>query len=93
MLTVSRVGQIAVRLGVKVIASVGDDRKLEYVTNELGFASGFNYKKEAAIDALRRLAPEGIDIYFDNVGGEQLDAALEALKLHGRIGNSRSTGM
>lgn len=80
------VGQIAVREGLNVIGSVGDDKKLDYITKELGFTSGFNYKKESPADALKRLAPDGIDIYYDNVGGEQLDEALMQLKVHGRIG-------
>lgn len=56
------VGQIAVREGLHVIGSVGDDQKLGFITKELGFASGFNYKKEKYADALKRLAPGGIDI-------------------------------
>jgi NADPH-dependent curcumin reductase CurA len=79
------VGQIAKREGLKVIGSVGDDQKLEFITKELGFDGGFNYKKEKALDALERLAPEGIDIYYENVGGEQLEAALEKMNQHGRI--------
>jgi len=80
------VGQIAVREGLKVIGSVGDDKKLEFLTKELGFTSGFNYKKEKPSDALKRLAPDGIDIFYDNVGGEQLDVALDQMNVHGRIG-------
>jgi len=72
--------------GLTVIGSVGDDRKLKFITEELGFSSGFNYKKEKPLDALKRLAPNGIDIYYDNVGGETLDAAMEVLKNFGRIG-------
>ncbi|KAK4442708.1 hypothetical protein QBC34DRAFT_224636 [Podospora aff. communis PSN243] len=79
------VGQIAKREGLKVIGSVGDDQKLEFITKELGFDGGFNYKKEKALDALERLAPEGIDIYYENVGGEQLEAVLEKMNQHGRI--------
>jgi len=79
------VGQFAVREGLHVIGSVGDDQKLDFITKELGFASGFNYKKEKPADALARLAPDGLDIYYDNVGGEILDAALKAMKVHGRI--------
>ena len=79
------VGQFALREGLTVIGSVGDDRKLEHITKDLGFTAGFNYKKEDTADALKRLAPDGIDIFYDNVGGEQLDAALTALKVHGRI--------
>ncbi|KAK5654564.1 hypothetical protein OQA88_7193 [Cercophora sp. LCS_1] len=79
------VGQIAKREGLKVIGSVGSDTKLEYIVNELGFDGGFNYKKETTIDALGRLAPQGVDIYYDNVGGEQLDGAIWRLNVGGRI--------
>ncbi|KAL2126935.1 hypothetical protein VTI74DRAFT_11594 [Chaetomium olivicolor] len=79
------VGQIAKREGLKVIGSVGSDDKLEFIIKELGFDGGFNYKKEKPRDALKRLAPEGIDIYYENVGGEHLEAALEAMNDFGRI--------
>jgi NADPH-dependent curcumin reductase CurA len=79
------VGQIAKREGLKVIGSVGSDDKLKFVLKELGFDGGFNYKKEKPRDALKRLAPEGIDIYYENVGGEQLEAALDAMNNWGRI--------
>ncbi|KAI7138660.1 hypothetical protein D0864_03290 [Hortaea werneckii] len=79
------VGQLAKHEGLKVIGSVGDDKKLDFITKDLGFDGGFNYKKEAAGDALARLAPEGIDIYYENVGGEQLSAALNAMKTFGRV--------
>ncbi|KAK4149161.1 hypothetical protein C8A00DRAFT_47157 [Chaetomidium leptoderma] len=79
------VGQIAKREGLKVIGSVGSDEKLEFITKELGFDGGFNYKKERTKDALNRLAPEGLDIYYENVGGEQLADALDAMKDFGRI--------
>jgi NADPH-dependent curcumin reductase CurA len=81
----SLVGQLAKHQGLKVIGSVGDDTKLKYIIEELGFESGFNYKKENPKDALARLAPNGIDIYFENVGGETLQAAFDALRTHGRI--------
>lgn len=79
------VGQLAKHEGLTVIGSVGSDDKLEYITKELGFDSGFNYKKEKPADALARLAPNGIDIYYENVGGEQLEAAIDAMNNHGRI--------
>lgn len=79
------VGQIAKHEGLTVIGSVGSDEKLEFITKELGFDAGTNYKKESAADALKRLAPNGIDIYYENVGGETLDAALEALNPWGRV--------
>ena len=79
------VGQLAKHEGLKVIGSVGSDDKLDFIKNELNFDDGFNYKKEKPSDALRRLAPKGIDIYFENVGGEQLDAAIAAMNNYGRI--------
>jgi NADPH-dependent curcumin reductase CurA len=81
------VGQIARIEGLTVIGSVGDDAKLRFI-RENGFHDGFNYKKERTADALKRLAPQGIDIYYDNVGGEQLEAAIEAINNFGRIGRS-----
>lgn len=79
------VGQVAKKEGLKVIGSVGSDEKLDFIINELGFDGGFNYKKEKPLEALNRLAPEGIDIYFENVGGEHLEAALTAMNTDGRI--------
>ncbi|KAI9794025.1 MAG: hypothetical protein M1816_006650 [Peltula sp. TS41687] len=79
------VGQLAKHEGLKVIGSVGDDKKLEFIKNDLGFDEGFNYKKEKPLAALGRLAPNGIDIYYENVGGEHLDAALANMNLYGRI--------
>ncbi|KAH8728361.1 NADP-dependent leukotriene B4 12-hydroxydehydrogenase [Phaeosphaeriaceae sp. PMI808] len=79
------VGQLAKHEGLTVIGSVGDDKKLDFITSELGFDSGFNYKTEKPADALARLAPNGIDIYYENVGGEQLEAAINAMNNFGRI--------
>jgi NADPH-dependent curcumin reductase CurA len=79
------VGQLAKHEGLTVIGSVGDDKKLDFITKELNFDSGFNYKKEKPADALARLAPNGIDIYYENVGGEQLEAAINAMNNFGRI--------
>ncbi|PGH00639.1 hypothetical protein AJ79_08155 [Helicocarpus griseus UAMH5409] len=79
------VGQLAKHEGLKVIGSVGSDSKLEYILKELGFDGGFNYKKEKPAEALKRLAPQGIDIYYENVGGEHLEAALNAMNEFGRI--------
>ena len=70
---------------MRVIGSVGDDSKLNFIKKELGFDDGFNYKKEKPADALKRLAPNGIDIYFENVGGELLEAAIDAANDHARI--------
>ncbi|RMJ14861.1 hypothetical protein CDV36_005484 [Fusarium kuroshium] len=79
------VGQLAKAEGLKVIGSAGSQAKIDFVVNELGFDGAFNYKTEEPNEALKRLAPEGIDIYWDGVGGPQLDAALLALKPYGRI--------
>lgn len=79
------VGHISKHEGLTVLGSVGSDEKLEFIKSELGFDGGFNYRSETPLDALKRLAPEGIDIYFENVGGEHLEAALEMLKSEGRI--------
>ncbi|EPS25542.1 NADP-dependent oxidoreductase RED1 [Penicillium oxalicum] len=79
------VGQLAKHEGLRVIGSVGSDEKLDYILKELGFDGGFNYKKEKPSEALARLAPEGIDIYYENVGGEHLEAALDAMNNFGRV--------
>jgi NADPH-dependent curcumin reductase CurA len=84
------VGQLAKREGLKVVGSVGSDEKLKFITQELVFDAGFNYKKEDPVEALKRilgeLGEQGLNIYYDNVGGEQLDAALFALSTGGRVG-------
>lgn len=84
------VGQLAKREGMVVIGSVGSDAKLELIKDKLGFDGGFNYKTEKPEEALRRvlkqLGKEGVDVYYDNVGGEQLDAALAVMNNWGRVG-------
>ncbi|KAJ3535030.1 hypothetical protein NM208_g7302 [Fusarium decemcellulare] len=79
------VGQVAKHEGLRVIGSVGSDEKLDFIVKELGFDGGFNYKKESPKDALPRLAPNGIDIYYENVGGDHLEAALNNMNVGGRI--------
>ncbi|KAH8773770.1 putative oxidoreductase [Diaporthe sp. PMI_573] len=79
------VGQLGRMEGLRTIGSVGSDEKLEYATQVLGFDAAFNYKKETPADALARLAPDGLDIYWDNVGGEHLEAALDSMKDFGRV--------
>ncbi|KAF9358046.1 hypothetical protein BGX26_002567 [Mortierella sp. AD094] len=79
------VGQIARLKGLRVVGSVGSDDKVDYLLKELKFDAAFNYKKGKIVSSLRAAAPEGIDIYYDNVGGEALEAALGVLKPHGRI--------
>lgn len=79
------VGQLAKHEGLTVIGSVGSDDKLDFIKKELNFDEGFNYKKIKPSEALKKLAPNGIDIYYENVGGEHLDAALEAMNNFGRV--------
>jgi NADPH-dependent curcumin reductase CurA len=79
------VGQLAKHEGLTVIGSVGSDEKLDFIINELKFDGGFNYKKEKPAEALARLAPNGIDIYYENVGGDHLEAAIDALHNWGRV--------
>lgn len=81
----SVVGQIAKIHGCRVIGSAGSDAKVELLKDEFGFDAAFNYKTTPPVKALRDLAPEGIDIYFDNVGGDHLEAALIHMRNFGRI--------
>ncbi|KAK3815883.1 MAG: hypothetical protein JOS17DRAFT_405478 [Linnemannia elongata] len=78
-------GQLAKAWGLTTIGSAGSDEKVDYLLKEVGFDHAFNYKKRSAHEALKELAPNGIDIYFENVGGETLEAALDHLNTHGRI--------
>ena len=80
----SAAGQMAKIAGCRVIGSAGSPEKLAWL-RELGFDEVFDYREKSPHDALRELAPEGIDIYFDNVGGDQLEAAIGALRTRGRI--------
>ncbi|MFE9400721.1 NADP-dependent oxidoreductase [Streptomyces sp. NPDC006530] len=81
----SQVGQIARLKGAsRVIGSAGSDEKVKWLVEELGFDAAFNYKKGPVLDQLRAAAPDGIDVYFDNVGGEHLEAAISTLNVHGR---------
>ncbi|KAH7306421.1 hypothetical protein KP509_22G010700 [Ceratopteris richardii] len=80
------VGQLAKLAGCRVVGSAGTDEKVELLMTRLGYDDGFNYKKEANLsEALKRYFPEGIDIYFENVGGKMLEAVLDNLKVHARI--------
>jgi len=78
-------GQLAKLRGCRVIGSAGSDAKVKILLDTCGFDAAFNYKTGPTLDHLQRVAPEGIDVYFDNVGGESLEAALATLRLHGRI--------
>ncbi|OIW15367.1 hypothetical protein TanjilG_26740 [Lupinus angustifolius] len=80
------VGQFAKLTGCYVVGSAGSKEKVDLLKSKLGFDEAFNYKEESDLDAaLKRYFPEGIDIYFDNVGGKTLDAVLLNLKVHARI--------
>ncbi|MFF5986077.1 NADP-dependent oxidoreductase [Prauserella flavalba] len=79
-------GQLAKFRGSKrVIGSAGTAEKVRWLTDELGFDAAFNYKDAPVTEQLAKAAPDGIDVYFDNVGGEHLEAAIDSLNLHGRI--------
>ena len=80
------VGQLARHRGAaKVVGSAGSAAKVAYLKDELGFDEAFDYHDGPVREQLRRAAPEGLDVYFDNVGGEHLEAAISALNVHGRV--------
>jgi NADPH-dependent curcumin reductase CurA len=77
--------QIAKNRGHRVIGSAGSDEKVRYLLDELGLDAAFNYKSGSVTELLREAAPDGIDLYFDNVGGDHLEAALTMLRRDGRV--------
>jgi NADPH:quinone reductase len=80
------VGQIAKIKGCRVVGIAGSDRKIQYLLDELGFDAAINYKTTRDIrKALADACPDGVDIYFDNVGGEISDAVMRLLNPHARI--------
>lgn len=81
----SIVGQIAKLKGCRVVGLAGDQAKVDYCVQELGYEACINYKTEDVRLALRAACPAGIDVYFDNVGGEVLKLVLEQLSLHARV--------
>ncbi|RDS61168.1 NADP-dependent oxidoreductase [Streptomyces sp. M7] len=82
----SQVGQIARLKGAsRVIGSAGSDEKVKLLVEEYGFDAAFNYKNGPVAEQLKQAAPDGIDVYFDNVGGEHLEAAIGRLNRGGRI--------
>jgi NADPH-dependent curcumin reductase CurA len=81
----SLVGQFALLRGAgSVVGSAGSPEKVAWLTEELGFTAAFDYHAGPVAQQLSAAAPDGIDVYFDNVGGEHLEAAVGALRLHGR---------
>ena len=84
----SMAGQLAKLRGCEVIGSAGSLEKVKFLREECGFDIAFDYKTSPVIPVIEQLnlaALNGIDVYFDNVGGEMLEAALSALRVHGRI--------
>jgi NADPH-dependent curcumin reductase len=71
--------------GCRVVGITGSDEKCQCLTQELGFDEAINYKTEDLETALARSCPNGIDVYFDNVGGSILDTVLTKVNLHARI--------
>ena len=72
---------------MRAVGSAGTDAKVAFLTDDLGFDAAFNYKTAAPdiLSALQACAPDGLDVYFDNVGGLLLEAALDAANLRARI--------
>jgi NADPH-dependent curcumin reductase CurA len=81
----SLVGQIAKIKGCRVIGIAGGNEKCKYVKEELGFDEVIDYKNENIYSALKKYCSDGIDVYFDNVGGEILEAALAKLRMNSRV--------
>ena len=79
-------GQIAKIMGCRVVGSAGDDSKVDYLLSDLGFDAAFNYKPVTDYrEKLQELCPAGIDVYFDNVGGEMTDAVFMLMNTRARI--------
>jgi NADPH-dependent curcumin reductase CurA len=81
----SLAAQFAKLRGHRVIGSAGSDEKVAFLLDELGLDAAFNYRDAPVAELLGRAAPNGIDVYFDNVGGDHLEAALGALRRGGRV--------
>jgi NADPH-dependent curcumin reductase len=79
------VGQIAKLKGCRVVGIAGGPDKCRYIVQELGFDAAIDYKSEDVKKALRTHCPKGVDVYFDNVGGDILDAVLTQINLRARI--------
>lgn len=77
--------QLAKMHGCRVIGSAGSAEKVAFLRNQLGLDYAFDYHDGDSVGHLRQGAPDGIDVYFDNTAGPQLEAALYSLKMHGRV--------
>jgi NADPH-dependent curcumin reductase CurA len=78
-------GQIGKIIGCRVVGIAGGPEKCAWITDELGFDAWIDYKSEDVAVRLRETCPDGIDVFFDNVGGEILDAVLGQINLHARV--------
>jgi NADPH-dependent curcumin reductase CurA len=78
-------GQIAKQRGARVIGIAGGPEKARHLLEQLGFDAAIDYKNEDVAERLRTLAPDGVDVYFDNVGGELLDVVLDQIRPGARI--------
>jgi NADPH-dependent curcumin reductase CurA len=78
-------GQIAKIMGCRTVGIAGGEEKCRWLTDELGYDAAVNYKAGPISESLKAACPDGIDVYFDNVGGEILETALSTMKLNGRI--------
>ena len=78
-------GQIAKKAGARVIGIAGGDRKGAYLTSQLGFDAVIDYKSQDVASELKRLAPAGVNVFFDNVGGEILDIVLLQINERARV--------
>jgi NADPH-dependent curcumin reductase len=81
----SLVGQIGKIKGCRVIGIAGSEEKCRWLKDELGFDAAINYKTESVLKSLQQHCPDGIDVYFESVGGEILDAVLSLINLRARI--------
>jgi NADPH-dependent curcumin reductase len=81
----SLVGQIGKIVGCRVVGIAGSDEKCRWLTEDLGFDGAINYKRENVLEALKRECPNGIDVNFENVGGEILDSVLALINIGARI--------
>jgi NADPH-dependent curcumin reductase len=81
----SLVGQIGKIKGCRVVGIAGSEEKCRWLKDELGFDAAINYKTESVLKSLQQHCPKGIDVYFENVGGEILDAVLSLINLRARI--------